>query len=151
MILSQRHAVLSLKTLLIKSLFGYNSLEGWLCRLSFLFKNSNTADLGSKNAVPLPFKDMRMIELSLAAVMLFELTSHCCKDIAQVFNQYFTNIAAKIDEDILRTRKSPFDYLGKMNELTFFLSPSDSAEVESIISDLKKANLLAPVASHVIY
>ena len=42
------------------------------------------------------------------------------KDIAQVFNQYFTNIAAKIDEDVPRTRKSPFDYLGKMNESTFF-------------------------------
>ena len=35
------------------------------------------------------------------------------KDIAQHFDQYFTNIAAKIDEDIHRTRKSPFDYLGK--------------------------------------
>ena len=70
---------------------------------------------------------------------------------AQVFNQYFTNIASKIDEDIPRTRKSPSDYLGKMNESTFFLSPTDSAEVESIISDLKKSNLLAPVASHVIY
>ena len=52
------------------------------------------------------------------------------KDIAQVFNQYFTNIAAKIDEDIPRRRKSPFDYLGKMNELTFFLSSTDSAEME---------------------
>ena len=57
------------------------------------------------------------------------------KDIAQVFNQYFTNIAAKIDEDSPRTRKSTFDCLGKMNEPTFFLSPTDSAEVESIISD----------------
>ena len=38
-----------------------------------------------------------------------------------------------------------------MNELTFVLSPTDSAEVESIISGLKKANLLAPIASHVIY
>ena len=73
------------------------------------------------------------------------------KDIAQVFNQYFTDIAAKISEDIPCTRKSPFDYFGKMNEPTFFLSPTDSAEVESIISDLKKANLLAPIASHVIY
>ena len=66
------------------------------------------------------------------------------KDIAQVFNQYFTKIAAKIDEDIPRTRKSPFDYLGKMNEPTFFLSPTDSAEVESIISDLKKGKSVGP-------
>ena len=57
------------------------------------------------------------------------------KDISQVFNQSFTNIAAKIDEDIPHTRKSPSDCLGKMNGSTFFLSPTDSAEVESIISD----------------
>ena len=66
------------------------------------------------------------------------------KDMAQVFNQYFTHIAAKIDEDIPLTRKSPFDYLGKMNEPTFFLSPTDSAEVESIISDLKKGKFVGP-------
>ena len=66
------------------------------------------------------------------------------KDFAQVFNQYLTNIAAKIDENIPRTRKSPFDYLGKMNEPTFFLSPIDSAEVESIISNLKKGNSVGP-------
>ena len=66
------------------------------------------------------------------------------KDIAQVFDQYFTNIAAKIDEDIPCTKKSPFDYLGKMNELTFFLSSTDSPEVESIISDLKKGKSVGP-------
>ena len=57
------------------------------------------------------------------------------KDIAQVFNQNFTNIAAKIDEEIPRTRKSSFDYLGKRNEPTCFLSPTDSAEAEFIIYD----------------
>ena len=69
------------------------------------------------------------------------------KDIAQVFNQYFTNIAAKIDEEIPRTRKSPFDYLRQMNELTFFLSPTDSAEVESIISNSKRGfkKLISPL------
>ena len=51
---------------------------------------------------------------------------------------YFTNIAAKIYKEIPHTRKCPFDVLGKMNELTFFLSPTDSAEVESITSDLKR-------------
>ena len=65
-------------------------------------------------------------------------------DFAQVFNQCFTDIAAKIDENIPRTRKSPFDYLGKMNEPTFFLSPTDSVEVESIISNLKKGNSVGP-------
>ena len=69
---------------------------------------------------------------------VFSLTQHGkridnLKDIVQVFNQYFISIAAKIDDEIPCTRKSLFDYSGKMNELTSFLSPTDSAEVESII------------------
>ena len=51
------------------------------------------------------------------------------KDIATIFNQYFTNIASKIDSEIPQTTKSPHDYLGKKQELTFFLSATDSAEV----------------------
>ena len=43
------------------------------------------------------------------------------KDIAKIFNQYFTNIASKIDSEIPQTRKSPLDYLGKKQELNFFL------------------------------
>ena len=34
-------------------------------------------------------------------------------DTVQVVNQYFTNIASKIDEEIPRKRKSRFDYLGQ--------------------------------------
>ena len=29
---------------------------------------------------------------------------------AQAFNHYFTNIAAKVNKEIPRTRKSPLDY-----------------------------------------
>ena len=34
------------------------------------------------------------------------------KQIAQIFNNFFINVAAQIDSDIPRTRKSPLDYLG---------------------------------------
>ena len=55
-------------------------------------------------------------------------------------------IAAKIDEEIPCMRKCPFDCLGKMNELTCFLSPTDSAEVESMIPspDCKKGKSVGP-------
>ena len=69
------------------------------------------------------------------------------KDIAQVFNNYFTNIAniaANIDSGIPRTRKSPLDYLGEKCEQNFFLSPTDSVEVQSIISELKKGKPAGP-------
>ena len=73
------------------------------------------------------------------------------KDIAQVFNNYFTNIAANIDSEIPRTRKSPLDYLGEKCEQTFFLSPTDSVEVQSIISELRKVSLLALSVSDVVF
>ena len=50
------------------------------------------------------------------------------EDIAQAFNTYFTNIAATIDSEIPRTRKSPLDYLGEKCEQTFSLSPTDSVK-----------------------
>ena len=47
------------------------------------------------------------------------------RDMARVFNHYFTNIVAKVDEEIPRIRKSPLDYLGKIQNLSLFLSPTD--------------------------
>ena len=63
---------------------------------------------------------------------------------AQAFNHCFTNIAAKVDKEIPRTRKSPLDYLGKIQNVSLFLSPSDGAEVGSIISEFKKGKSVGP-------
>ena len=65
-------------------------------------------------------------------------------EMAKVFNHYFTHIASKIDAYIPRTRKSPLDYLGSKLEYSFFLSPTDSLEVESIISDFKMGKATGP-------
>ena len=65
------------------------------------------------------------------------------KQIAKIFNNFFfINIAAKIDSDTSRTRKSPLDHLGCKLEHSFFLSPTDSAEIECIIFQLKKMGKL---------
>ena len=66
------------------------------------------------------------------------------RDMAQAFNHYFTNIAVKVDKEIPRTRKSRLDYLGKLQDLTLFLSPTDGAEVGSIIFELKKGKSVGP-------
>ena len=65
-------------------------------------------------------------------------------EMAKVFNHYFIHIASKIDADIPGTRKSPFDYLGSKLKYSFFLSPTDSLEVESIISDFKTGKATGP-------
>ena len=66
------------------------------------------------------------------------------KDIATILNTYFVNIAGKIDAEIPRTRKSPLDYLGRKIDSAFFLSPTDSAEIETIISQLKNGKSVGP-------
>ena len=66
------------------------------------------------------------------------------RDMAQTFNHYFANIAVKVDKEIPRTRKSPLDYLGKIQNLSLFLSPTDETEVGSIISELKKGKSVGP-------
>ena len=66
------------------------------------------------------------------------------KEIVKVFNHYFTNIASKIDNEIPRSRKSPSDYLGNKCESSFFLSPTDSAEIENVIAELKKGKASGP-------
>ena len=60
------------------------------------------------------------------------------KEIAQISNNYFVNISGKVDSEIPRTKKNPLDYLGKKLDTSFFLSPTDSSEIECIISQLKK-------------
>ena len=66
------------------------------------------------------------------------------KETAKVFNHYFTNIASKFDSEIPRTRKSLLDYSGNKCEFSFFLSPTDSAEIENIIAELKKGKTSGP-------
>ena len=66
------------------------------------------------------------------------------QDIAQAFNQYFVNIAQNIDKEIPRTRKCPLDYLGARTAESFFISPTDSSEIDSIISQLHKGKSVGP-------
>ena len=44
------------------------------------------------------------------------------KEIANIFNNYFVNIAGKIDSEIPRTKKSLLDYLGDKLENHFYFS-----------------------------
>ena len=67
------------------------------------------------------------------------------KEIANIFNNYFVNIAGKIDSEIPRTRKSPLDYLDEKLEKSFFsISLTNSAEVEGIIAQLKNKKSVGP-------
>ena len=60
------------------------------------------------------------------------------QDIAQAFNQYLVNIAQNIDKEIPITGKCPLDYLCSRTAESFFIPPTVSSEIDSIISKLHK-------------
>ena len=55
------------------------------------------------------------------------------KEIATSLNKYFVNVPQQINKDISRAKKSPMDYLNDRVGNSFFLSPADTKENESII------------------
>ena len=66
------------------------------------------------------------------------------KDITESLNQYFVNVAENIDKEIPRTRKCPLDYMGVRNISSFSVSPTDEAEVISIISQMQTGKSVGP-------
>ena len=50
----------------------------------------------------------------------------------------------KINQDILRTRKSPLDYMPTANDKSFFVSPVTQEEIEIVIGSLKNCKSSGP-------
>ena len=61
--------------------------------------------------------------------------------ISNYFNKFFTTIAKKIESKIVQTDKKYSDFLDNPLEKTFFLTPTEHNEMQSLIKtlDLKKA------------
>ena len=53
--------------------------------------------------------------------------------IAELFNNYFSNIASNLDRDIPNSNTSLLYFLGAPVENSFFCHPSDSEEIVNII------------------
>ena len=53
--------------------------------------------------------------------------------IAEIFNNYFSNIASNLDIDSRRSNISPLYFLGAPVENSFFCPPSDSEEIDNLI------------------
>ena len=61
-------------------------------------------------------------------------TVHNPKYIATIFNQYLVNIGGKINAETPRTRKFPWEYLGRKLGSSFFLIRTNSVQIESVTS-----------------
>ena len=57
-------------------------------------------------------------------------------DVANAFNNYFTKVVIYIQSSIRFSKKKYYDYLPPQNIASFFLTPTDSAELSNIISSL---------------
>ena len=53
--------------------------------------------------------------------------------IAEVFNNYFSNVASNLDHNIPHSNISPLNFLGAPMENSFFCAPSDREEIVNLI------------------
>ena len=58
------------------------------------------------------------------------------KDIADAFNNYFSNVATGITSSINYSRNKFFDFLPQININSFFINPTDKTEIKNIILSL---------------
>ena len=66
------------------------------------------------------------------------------KEIASALNKYSVNVPQQINKDIPRTKKSPMDYFNDRAGHSFFLSPTDSKGIESIILSFNNSKSVGP-------
>ena len=63
---------------------------------------------------------------------------------ANIFNDFFVNVADNITKKIPRSKKSPMDYLSNKNPHSFFISPSVPYEISDIIDQFKTGKSIGP-------
>ena len=66
------------------------------------------------------------------------------KDIAEAFNNYFSNVAAGIKSSIKYSRKKFCDLLPQININSFFINPTDKTEIKNIILSLDPLRSIGP-------
>ena len=62
-------------------------------------------------------------------------------NIVNAFNDYFINIRSTLANNILKTTKSPTDYLNAINNNSMFITPKDNTEEILFIVALLKPNV----------
>ena len=66
------------------------------------------------------------------------------KDIADAFNNYFSNVATDIKSSIKYSRNKFFDFLPQININSFFIDPTDKTEIKNIILSLDPLRSIGP-------
>ena len=77
-------------------------------------------------------------------LLIGETITTNAKLIANHFNTFFTSVAAKLNEKIVKAKKLFSHYLGQTTDETIFLSPTTPAAVESLKNCIKSNKAIGP-------
>ena len=83
-------------------------------------------------------------DVPINSLLIGETITTNAKLIANYFNTFFTSVAAKLNEKIVKAKKPFSHYLGQTTDETIFLSPTNPAEVESLINCIKSDKAIGP-------
>ena len=76
-------------------------------------------------------------DVPINSLLIGETITTNAKLIANHFNTFFTSVAAKLNEKIVKSKKPFSHYLGQTTDETIFLSPTTPADIESLINCIK--------------
>ena len=66
------------------------------------------------------------------------------KDIADAFNNYFSNVATSIKSSIKYSRNKLFNFLPQININSFFINSIDKTEIKNIVLSLDPLKSVGP-------
>ena len=82
--------------------------------------------------------------MPINSLLIGETITTNAKLIANHFNTFFTSVAAKLNEKIVKAKKLFSHYLGQTTDETIFLSPTTPADIESLIDCIKPNKAIGP-------
>ena len=81
---------------------------------------------------------------TINSLLIGETITTNAKLIANHFNTFFTSVAAKLNEKIVKAKKLFSNYLGQITDKTIFLYPTTPADRESLINCIKPNKAIGP-------
>ena len=78
------------------------------------------------------------------SLLIGETVTTNAKLMANHFNTFFTSVAAKLNEKIVKAKKLFSHYLGQTTDETIFFSPTTPADIESLINCIKPNKAIGP-------
>ena len=83
-------------------------------------------------------------DVPINSLLIGETITTNAKFIANHFNTFFTSVAAKLNEKIVKAKKPFSHYLGQTTDETIFLSPTTPADIESLTNCIKPSKAIGP-------